>query len=357
VPDDPQDQEERQIDPRVIRIVRMTLILLPILMFALPEVLGRVYYHFKVDAPGKSYGMWTNDPVAGGIPKPNSYSGCCIINNEGFRNPDDLILPKPPKSRRVIAYGGSTTFCYNVKDDESWPLQLQALLREEPGHSQDEVLNAGVINWSLGHALVRAKREIPEYKPDYITVYSGFNEWKNADHLDAEGISIKDLVAQKQYGVVSKNLPQSSGLLQSSLLYRFFLYNIQRPLADLTGQSQQFVKRKSEFVADNHPYYVENYIHVLRELYDLARANGAELVFITQTALTPDRPRFKDWLIPSLAGTEPAREMGATVLMAEDFVASYEGDPADLFYTSGIHYSKDGNQRFAKFIYDKVFKD
>ncbi len=349
--------KERVIDPRIVRIVRVILISIPILMIVVPEGLGRMYIYANWGVPGKSLGMWQTDPELGGMPKPNSYSRSSVISAEGFRNREDVFTPKPAGSRRVITYGGSTTFCYNVTNDEAWPLQLQEFMRGQPGHEQDQVLNGGVINWSLGHALIRAKRDIPKFKPDYVLVYSGFNEWKNADHLDFAGVRIKDLVAGHEYGVVATTFSQSSWLMQNSLIYRFYTYYVEPSLFQLFAPSRMSNERKDDFVEANHQYIVDNYINVLREMNELVRDNGGELVFVTQTALTPDVERFADWLVPSRAGAGPARAMGVRVLTADDMVNAYEGERSDLFYTSGIHFSKVGNRELGRFLIKNLFDD
>jgi len=352
-----EEQAERRVDPRLVRIIRLSFFLLPVLAIVLPEGLGRLYFYVTAGVPGKSYGLYHNDPVAGGIPRPNSYTGVSVINGQGFRNLEDVFTPKPEGSRRIITYGGSTTFCFNVPTDQSWPLRLQELLRSQPGHERDQVLNGGVVNWSLGHALVRAEREIPRFKPDYVFVYSGFNEWKNDKHLLHAGTDMKDLLENGQYGVVTKTLPQSSRLLQNSLLYKFYIYYVRQPIyqwiEDLNPREEVSVDEADR----RDQYFIENYLQVLRELERLTRENGGQLVFVTQTARTPGAGKFPWWLSPSRAGADLARTMGATVLVAEDMVGAYRGERADVFYTSGIHFSAMGNRQFAQFIFQNVFDD
>jgi lysophospholipase L1-like esterase len=121
------------------------------------------------------YGLWQYDKELGAIHASNSYNSNSETNSLGFRNHEDVFEPKPPGALRIIAYGGSTTFCYNLDTEHAWPLRLQALLRahHNPG---DQVLNAGAVMWSISHEITRAERDLPRLHPDYVSIYSGFNE-------------------------------------------------------------------------------------------------------------------------------------------------------------------------------------
>ncbi len=98
--------------------------------------------------PGKSDGLWSYDAELGAIHSLNGYNSNSETNNYGFRSKEDVFEPKPPNSIRVIAYGGSTTFCFNLETDQAWPIRLQEELRKYAGPSP-MVLNAGAIVWSI----------------------------------------------------------------------------------------------------------------------------------------------------------------------------------------------------------------
>jgi len=149
------------------------------------EGAGRFIIYLRYGVPGKTYGLWKYDPELGAIHASEAYNLLAETDNYGFRNRDDVIEPKPKDALRIIAYGGSTTFCYNLANDEAWPIQLQALLRlsENP---KDQVLNAGAIAWSIAHEITRAKRDIPLLHPDYVILYSGVNEDLNAELVKLE---------------------------------------------------------------------------------------------------------------------------------------------------------------------------
>src|SRR5205823_3734018 len=112
-----------------ISFILLILLLPPVLLVGAAEGFGRLVLHYKYSVPGKTYGLWTYDPVLGAVHAANAYNSNSETNSLGFRNKEDVFEPKPPGSLRIIAYGGSTTFCYNLLTEEAWSLQLQDVLR------------------------------------------------------------------------------------------------------------------------------------------------------------------------------------------------------------------------------------
>jgi len=142
--------------------------LLPIFCLVAFEIGARVYFWARYGVPGKQYGIWREDPGLGAIHQENAHHSMGETNNMGFRNREDVREPKPPGSLRVITYGGSTTFCYNILTDEAWPVRLEQQMRSRrPGGANDQVLNGGAVMWSIGQVYVRAKRDVSVLKPDY----------------------------------------------------------------------------------------------------------------------------------------------------------------------------------------------
>ncbi len=67
---------------------------------------------------------------------------CLVSSNADRIRGTRPLEPKPPGGRRWLALGDSVTFGWGVEDHESWPAQLEVLLRSQ-GHSV-EILNYGV---------------------------------------------------------------------------------------------------------------------------------------------------------------------------------------------------------------------
>jgi hypothetical protein len=301
--------------------------------------------HFKYGVPGKSYGLWTYDAELGAIHSVNGYNSNSQTNNYGFRNNEDVIEPKPPGSIRVIAYGGSTTFCFNLETDQAWPIRLQEELRKYAG-PKSQVLNAGAIVWSIGQEVARAKRDLPKLKPDVVIIYSGLNEEANAGHLAEEGISLKDAVAQGKRGLFATNLDQSRWLKRNSLIVRYYEYlNLFAPPPNPTPVPEYPIV----------PEVQENFNRTLREFIELIRKNNAKPLYVIMGGLH-EIGQNRLLLRYSLEGAAVARDLGVPVIDSNDVVRNYKGNRADLFSSTGAHWSALGAELLAKFIDEQALK-
>jgi hypothetical protein len=68
-----------------------------------------------------------------------------------------------PAGRAIIATGDSFTFGAQVGDDESWPAQLEALIRRP-------VYNGGVFAYSLGQAILRGEMLLEQFPAEWLVV-------------------------------------------------------------------------------------------------------------------------------------------------------------------------------------------
>jgi len=94
--------------------------------------------------------------------------------------------PGPKKHRlRILAVGDSTTFGLGVEDEETWCAALQQLF--DPTRELIEVVNAGVIGYSLFQTRRRIEQLIPVLEPDLILMTVGHNdESSNLGYGDAD---------------------------------------------------------------------------------------------------------------------------------------------------------------------------
>jgi hypothetical protein len=72
-------------------------------------------------------------------------------NSEGFRGPE--LRDRSDVGFRVLCIGDSFTFGYGVADGESYPSQLEQLLREDSRERDPEVVNAGVQGYATYHEM------------------------------------------------------------------------------------------------------------------------------------------------------------------------------------------------------------
>jgi lysophospholipase L1-like esterase len=105
-------------------------------------------------------------------------------NAKGFRG-SALAREKRPGVLRVIAAGNSSTFGWGVDDDETYPSQLTARLREKMSGREIEVMNAGIPGFTSFQGERLLVDEILPLAPDYVVLSYGFNDSRRAASTDS----------------------------------------------------------------------------------------------------------------------------------------------------------------------------
>lgn len=95
-------------------------------------------------------------------------------NSVGLRRDDDVVVPKPPGTFRVLVLGDSQTSGY-TDNDETYPARLEALLQRRAGPARVEVLNAGVDGYGPQQAYLWYLKHGAALAPDLVifAVYAG----------------------------------------------------------------------------------------------------------------------------------------------------------------------------------------
>lgn len=325
------------------------------------EGLGRIMIHVRYGVSGKSYGLWQYDPELGATYRPNSYNTLTSLNNYGFRNEEDVFDPRPPNSLRVIAFGGSTTFGYNLRDGETFTERLEQKLKTIPGYERTQVLNAGQVSYSTGHTWIRVKRLVPQLEPDYVILYEGLNEMLNAWVLNLDGISFDQLYETETYGVLGRRYGQNNWLSRNSIIARFLTYVVQRAINGIRekevvnknyqGHALEAQAREIRKVID-HPWLVENYRFLLGQAIDFLLSQGVTPI-VVRYAFVPS----SEVEIFSDVSAEVAREKGVPIC---DMRSRFEqaGDRiGDLFIHTGVHVTPQGAEILAEELFQTISKD
>jgi len=97
------------------------------------------------------------------------------VNQRGYRGPA-VAIPKPDGVYRIVALGGSTTYGHGLAEAESWPRQLERILRDDYGEAQVEVVNLGSPGYFSLDSVVNLATRGLAHEPDLIIVYHGIND-------------------------------------------------------------------------------------------------------------------------------------------------------------------------------------
>ncbi len=342
---------------KVLFAVIGTIILAVLFLFA-AELFLRLYIHLRYGVRGKTYGIYMADKELGSIHRPNSYNLNSVIDNWGFRNTENILEQKPKGALRIYCSGGSTVFCYNLPTEESWPSVLQCKLRRIQGHERDEVLNAGEICFAVSHEFILAKRLIPVLKPDIVILYSlGTNEGLEEYALRREGNDLNQLLAERKWGIVTRELNQVSLLSRKSVLVKLFDYKIKTLFeSKLTKvfRNKTATAAISNFNSYPHRWTIENFDYTLQAYLDFLRNNGCKVIIVRYSD-----NGFKNWYMDNFIrmfrdrAVAIGKENGAII---SDIASVVEQDPKrkQLYSHTVLHVTKEGAELVADTLLNTI---
>lgn len=130
--------------------------------------------------------LFRADPLLGYSLKPSfriEYGGTTPVETDrwGWR---DREYPREKGAGvfRVVCIGDSRVFGLGLTAEETYPKQLERILRErQPGRAV-EVINAGVPGYTSREGAVLVREVLPAFSPDLVIASFGHNDrWKSAD--------------------------------------------------------------------------------------------------------------------------------------------------------------------------------
>jgi lysophospholipase L1-like esterase len=106
--------------------------------------------------------------------KYRSADGLNRHNAQGYRG-EEIAVPKPAGTYRILILGGSTTYDTNVQNQRATTCAvLQDMLREH--HPEVEVVNAGCGGWTSWESMIDLELRGLSLSPDLVIGYFGTND-------------------------------------------------------------------------------------------------------------------------------------------------------------------------------------
>lgn len=135
--------------------------------------------------------------------------GVYEINSLGLRD-REFESNKKAEHQRIVCLGNSCTFGWKVKLEESYPKDLEKLLREYS--SSVEVINAGITGYSTFQAKRFLESDIVGLSPDVVCISLGWND------LLPAALGIED----KNQKLPSQTVLDIQNFLSNFKVYLFF---------------------------------------------------------------------------------------------------------------------------------------
>jgi len=313
---------------------------------------------FWIDVEGTGWGRGSRMP----------YAELHIhINSHALRG-EEFPEAKPAGEIRVMALGGSTTAGEEVGEEETYPAQLQALLRARLEGRRIRVINAGIPSYNVKTALLDYALRLHRFEPDFVTIFHGINDLY---YHRAPGLAI---TPKQNYS----GREVSPFVFQGDAPQQPWWESVVAGVGDLAGRShlaqrlhwrwRTVASRLAEPLSSPNAEGIETYVVYYRALLRQIKASGAVALVMTTPLAYPgsfdaaDRIKvensFRIWLrgqnIPPAVGArvvdamnrallELAREEQARIVDVAAIVP-----PDREHFIDVCHFTREGNRRIAE---------
>jgi len=288
------------------------------------------------------------------------------INRLGFRGPDYEWNPAPG-TLRILALGGSSTFCWqNSTEDATWPQRLQADLAQAL-KMPVEVINLGMAGYDATQSKSNYMFLGRALHPQVAIEYDGWNDIKFFRNLET---------APDTFTTWVPNKPWWQKIMRATQIGR-----------RARNAYWEYTRRKLEFrlpalerqgTSENEPVTAYPFEWARRNFADfsrLAAADGVLPVLISQAHLLDPTNRTKPGYENEFADSANSFGMSFPVLydsamkvnaiVAEVagstgaiFVDGYNSVPRDFdHFVDGVHFTDKGSDRFARAVAEVLLKD
>jgi lysophospholipase L1-like esterase len=205
------------------------------------------------------------------------------LNSEGFRDVE-MRKQKPSSVFRIVCLGDSWTFGWNVGSTQSYPQQLQDLLRRDFPEANFEVFNLGVAGYSSFHGLRQLKTRVLDLNPDVVIVALAMNEPHMAGADDKHAST----------GEESINLAQTlSSLLNKSESFKLLRYWVllltwkPRPISEYLDDKSYNATWREQVTGNDFEKFepwmrdsLRDYDRRHREMISIARSRNISIVLL-----------------------------------------------------------------------------
>ncbi len=166
------------------------------------------------------------------------------LNSRGFRNAE-FGPTKSPNTLRIVCLGDSWTFGHNADQDKSYPVRLEALLKEAFPNMNVEVLNLGMLASTSHIGLEVLKERALSLNPDIVLIGYSMND------AYLTGWHDKDLLVPKSHHFRLRKF-----ITENSELYRLMTYLGQARTFETTTMTDHL-----RAISDpNEPFVYESWV-------------------------------------------------------------------------------------------------
>ena len=308
---------------------------------------------FAVHPPG----LYSVDPDVGYVLTPDfqgelvrpEFDTVVTTNRAGLRGPE--LRTRQENTWRILLLGDSQTWGFGVDDDETYAINLEALLQEQFPELDIQVLNGGVPGYGTVDQLHFLQARIEKLDPDLVVVqFLSVNDLQENRAPANEWATIVDgLLAHRDPAAGEEAMPT----LERVQRWLKGHSHLARLVLDVSG----YWATRAGLLADVDSLWGEDFtdedrqkgIRNLVEIAETAAAHSAETLFLYTTAQVDILPAT--YSPPRSRGVVAAAAQQGNVVWIDGSAAlSQHPRKESLYYAQNGHWTAAGHRAIAEIV-------
>ncbi|MBL7959761.1 hypothetical protein JNL27_05925 [bacterium] len=256
------------------------------------------------------------------------------INSAGLRD-REFTFEKKNNTYRILILGNSCTYGWGVGQDEMYAKLIENRLHTNLNQKNFEVINGGVIGYSIAQELEYLKADGLKWNPDMIIISHTFNEGKRVNPNSPQDVKDRVFASLK-----IKNF------MRNIALYHYVLEH------NFSHQYVQLAKRITEDQSWIDESAFQLYKTNLQQIIEICRANQIQVVFLITVTKNQVLNDHIDYSKHQKAMMDIAKTN--QVLIVSPLNTFRQNRKQELFLDGG-HPNEFGHQLMADEIFNTVF--
>ncbi len=325
-----------------------------LMLFVLAEAGVRLYDNLA--GPESAAPEVTTNPEA--IFEPHPFSAYVANpdnsnhNAQGYRADKNLFYRADESTINIVALGGSSTYGTRVYTHESYPFQLEEILRKSTrGDKKINVINAGLGGYATPNIISLLAGRVVHLQPAIVLLYTGFNDaWTR--------LMFSDFKTDYSHAQKVWEYPQLPFWRHSRLLDRIaekLGHPAIKPHIHSVAWKSMSGAPEENFRRSSGQAFRRN----LMTLIGIARTHGAIPVLITQATDFQNHPLPDNnavWQKAMREHTRIIREVSGNMAVDLIDIRSQMSDKPEYFMDV-LHMSPGGNRKRAEIIADFLLQN
>lgn len=249
-------------------------------LFAIFEASARLIFP-KEDRLGQILYILEQDPVLFWRQKANikvRFQGVEVKTNFLGLRDKRRNFKKAKNTFRIVCLGASPTFGWAVKYEDTYPYQLERMLKDKLVEEKVyEIINAGIVGYTSYQGLILLKKEILKFHPDIITVSYVVNDVDRHRFYRSNGKSDKELSPKNSFFIHLENL------LDRCKFFRAW----ERIVLQAKGARSKFSGIKGNMYLGDVRVFAQDYKNNLNAIINIARQSGIKVALIKMPVNSP----------------------------------------------------------------------